>query len=585
MLSKKTKIVLTALAATASVGALVGCSDTIATPTNDVYNASILNLDDVTYNTMSRIYDAVVSEGDTNSEKVLNNILYIYAQGIYGPFYDVTKKDGTVVKGLNTVVPAYLKENSAVADIQAIADAYSIYDGKIANVVRAYEEILYRIRSVFLTYVTNSSYQIRTQFIEKKFYDAQTKAFYVLGKKTDGSPACFTAAMQVDGAYHLNESAIETGKIVLDAEGSDALAGKAYFYNIFSTYKTYIEASVLPDIYRSELVSQYLYKTNRNTIGNSYARKVASVKLADNAAFPTATKDLVRAYCKDVIAANLYTAYPFSFLNDLYKGTVTSKKYTADELAFAKTVYADANWTSDNQDDPETPEIDLVIPAESTYGADLKNYAELKIGADAVGGRNVSSSIDDIWKDYTNSGAYSPETGLAIKRQTLLSVDNSTRSWGTSSSGFDTLGSSAKTRLLKMGVANEVDSLTEAQKSEIVPLTYGYYVYDHYFLTPEGYESSNAYPYAIYESSNWYLINVEEAVKGSKLMADGTSNYDHLVGEGYTEYIARKVAYTMSSSDTYKKSANKYYVDEMAVTYHDTSLYNYFKTTFPDLFD
>jgi hypothetical protein len=58
-----------------------------------------------------------------------------------------------------------------------------------------------------------------------------------------------------------------------------------------------------------------------------------------------------------------------------------------------------------------------------------------------------------------------------------------------------------------------------------------------------------------------------------------------LVGEGYTEYIARKVAYTMSSSDTYKKSANKYYVDEMAVTYHDTSLYNYFKTTFPDLFD
>jgi hypothetical protein len=583
MLNKKTKIVLTALAAAASVGALVGCSDTIATPTADVYNASILNLDDVTYNTMSRIYDAVVSEGDTNSEKVLNNILYIYAQGVYGPFYDVTKKDGTVIKGLYTVVPAYLKENSNTTDIQAIADAYSIYGGKIANVVASYQEILYRIRSVFLTYVTNSSYQIRTQFVEKKFYDAQTKAFYVLGKTSGGVPTCFTSPVQVDGAYHLTESVVESGKIVLDAEGHGDKEGKAYFFNIFKTYKSYIEATVLPDIYRSELVSQYLYTTNRNTIGNSYARKVTSVKLADNAAFPTATKDLVRAYCKDVIAANLYATYPFSFLNDLYKGTITSSKYTEEEIAFAKTVYADANWTSDNQIDPDTGKA--TIPAESTYGADLKNYSELKLGLDAVGGRFVTSSIDDIWKDYTNSGAYSPETGLAIKRQTLLSVDNSTNSWGTSSSGFDTLGSSAKTRLLKMGVANEVDSLTEAQKSEIVPLTYGYYVYDHYFLTPEGYESSNAYPYAIYESSNWYLINVEEAVKGSKLMADGATNYDHLVGEGRTEYIARKVAYTMSSSDTYKKSANKYYVDLMAVTYHDTSLYNYFKTTFPDLFD
>jgi len=86
---------------------------------------------------------------------------------------------------------------------------------------------------------------------------------------------------------------------------------------------------------------------------------------------------------------------------------------------------------------------------------------------------------------------------------------------------------------------------------------------------------------------------VNEAVNASKLGSTTTENYDGmaahtsdaLYGGIYTEYIARQVAYNMASSETYKSSSNQHWVEKMAINYHDTTIYNYFKKTFPDLFD
>ena len=53
----------------------------------------------------------------------------------------------------------------------------------------------------------------------------------------------------------------------------------------------------------------------------------------------------------------------------------------------------------------------------------------------------------------------------------------------------------------------------------------------------------------------------------------------------YGEMIAREVAYNMSTSETYKKTSNQYWVEKMALNYHATTVYDYFVKTFPDLFD
>ena len=180
---------------------------------------------------------------------------------------------------------------------------------------------------------------------------------------------------------------------------------------------------------------------------------------------------------------------------------------------------------------------------------------------------------------------------MQIKQQALIAVDKTTDGWYTSS-GLSSLPSELKTRLFKIGVANEVDS------GKTGALDYGYYINNHYYLTSTVYQSdetSTSFPYVIYDktTTTWYVIRVDEAVKLSKL-AEGSGSYDAMTSHSGTDKtywpifrstVAYEVAYLLSDTDTYKKSANQYYVEQAAIAYHDDYVYNYFKTTFPDLFD
>ena len=42
---------------------------------------------------------------------------------------------------------------------------------------------------------------------------------------------------------------------------------------------------------------------------------------------------------------------------------------------------------------------------------------------------------------------------------------------------------------------------------------------------------------------------------------------------------------SFSSSDTWKKAANTYYVEQMASIFHDDYVLEYFEHTFPEIFD
>jgi hypothetical protein len=73
------------------------------------------------------------------------------------------------------------------------------------------------------------------------------------------------------------------------------------------------------------------------------------------------------------------------------------------------------------------------------------------------------------------------------------------------------------------------------------------------------------------------VIRVDEAVKLSKL-ADGSGSYDAMTSHSGTDKtywpifrstVAHEVAYLLSDTDTYKKSANQYYVEQAAIAYHD----------------
>jgi len=582
-LSKLKKISVLVLSI-ASVSLLASCDNVEAKLADSNYNANIL-VDstganaNITNNSYGKIYDALVKSGDTNSQKVLENVLYIYAQSVYGDFYEI-----------KAAVDAYEGTTNDITALQKIADAHDVYlDTKdnthsIYKVVNFYLDVLYRIRSTFLGYVTNTSYQVRNQFVESKFYDAQAAAYYDLTKVNGTNYPYNEAHKQVNGSFRLSEGYSETATFVLDGQKSDAGdATNAYFKNIFGTYSNYITIAVLPDIYRNELTTQYLYQENLGQIKQTAYRKVDYVSLAENASYSGSVGNLMTAYAKNVIADatnSANSAFGFTFLGDLYKGTTSG--FTAEQTTLANTIYTDADWHK------ATPVKSLTIDGwtisdyykESAMGTIITSYEKLT--------DNRFTDDTTARNDFTNSEAYTVETGLAVKTRTLVSTDKTVHGWY-DKSGLSSLASVLSTRLFKVQVANEVDGTP----SETTP--FGKYVNGNYYLLPDTYESGAAYPYLYMDSSsNWYLVKVEEAVKPAKITSTSTGTgssayYDnmpkHANDHYFAEQVSRKIAYSLSTSDTWKSKANKYFVNEMAIIYHDTYVYNYFKTTFPSLFE
>jgi hypothetical protein len=62
-----------------------------------------------------------------------------------------------------------------------------------------------------------------------------------------------------------------------------------------------------------------------------------------------------------------------------------------------------------------------------------------------------------VRNDFTNSGAYTVETGLAVKTRTLSPPTRPSHGWY-DKAGLSSLASALSTRLFKVQVANEVDS-------------------------------------------------------------------------------------------------------------------------------
>ncbi len=544
------------LALSTSAMLLAGCDKVEAKlPTNN----SILNITDsngsavdVYNNTEKEIYDALISSGDTNSEKVLNNVLYIYSQSIYGAFFG---EDGLRAAATS-------KED---AKIDAFVEKYSAYqvekkneDGSVSidleksrvRVKTLYKEFLYRINESFYGYVKDSSYQDRNQFFEEKFYKAQVKNYYKLGDNYSKEGAL------IDGSKRLDED---------DIAQQEALLGE-YFADIFATYENYIEINLLPDIYRKELTAQYLMDENySSTIRNVAARKVDYITLPADS--NNNVYRLIEAYDTKVIKEGLDNQYPLTFLDRLYKGV---EEFSGEEATMANSIYDSANWTKLSI----TVGSDTVdYYKESQFGDICEKY---KVIADAS--NRYDPNFETQWNSFTSSGTYAKETGFMIQSRELFAKNNTTNGWFTPG-GLSSLPESLRNRIFKTQVANQIVSKISTYKNAYVekPNDNG-----NYYLIPKDPLSSDPHKYIVKDGSNYTIVQVKEAAKSSAFDID---NKDDYYGDEKAYRVARKIAYSLASSDTWVKAAKNYYVEKMAIIYHDEYVLDYFKTTFPDLFD
>ena len=551
---KFTKKILLALSAAAL---LASCNDTItASLKNADANAALIqNIGEIPNNKLKVIYDALVTNSTSDAEKVKNNVLYAIAQGEFGTFYDEGNSQGllSIVKSSDAKILEWGKKKNP----------YKI-DGedKVVSYVKDfYTHVIDAINDHFWGIVGNESYKERGIFKEKKFYEAEVNELYKLAPVAEDD----FVEKAIDGFLTKDDAA-------------------TYFTDYLVTYKDYIERSILPTIFRKALVEQYIYEKNYSDLGRSYAREVQYIKLADVEGDASATLNLVKSFAKNVLVAGDEAHSDLRYLDLLYKGYFDD--IDAEENTWAVKVYEDAGWKGQNG----SPDgLGKVAYAESKYGKLVKDYTEVI--------ENGASRWKSSGKDFTGNGKYVKEVGMAIKTRDIIGSNNVTEGWY-DSNGLSGVTSEVRTRLFKIQVANEVDSINydlgDDGKYTPVPNAkgnFGWYVSGSYYMIPAKFPEATEFPYVIHDGSDTYIVKVKEAVKTAKLAKDGNSNYETMAKEGRraanapTQHqIVTKVEDLKSGSSANEKAAYKSYIQNAAIAYHDSNIYNYFAAQFPDLF-
>ena len=554
-----------------------------------IQNEKIINVsEDIPHNDIQDLFEKVVPNNSTSASKVLDSLLLRLAKSYYGEFYDA---EG--VKGLRSVIAG------GDSEIKAFVDKYARFqvtkddgtrdsEAEVEGVKDFYEHIFEAVKESLWSNVSNTTYQVRSFFSEKKFYDTQKAALYNLDAEYGESLEDDDHLTQIDGV--LDKDSI--GEYL----GSDAK-------NYLDVYQDYVERSILPDIYRKVLVEKYLIENNYTALGRSQARKVQTISLKNISEAADATRNLVFKYAEFVLEGTVATiqselavslteeeldaARDLKFLSRLYDGLIdVDSGSTEGQLAAA--LYEKADWPHSTIDRDGDNVDDLTYYPLTTLGKIYDDYKKL---SDV---RWETSSTTD----FTGSGAYTKETGLALKERDAFSKNSARQGWYVSSVGsIGDMPSDLRTRLFSIKTANEVDGNYDKDTFDVLEnqvYDNGMYVQGSYYLTPETYGNTE-HPYLIYDSSStaWTLVRVDEAVKGPKLStnADSTASYSYLEEHGLRaekdtqNQIVWRIAGMIASGDSYVKAARQKVLEAANLKYHDQDVYDYFESNFPDLFD
>jgi hypothetical protein len=551
MVNKKKGLLLTLVAASAFV--LTSCNEVTALP-KFYEDPIIINNDgtktDVYQNIMSLIYDALTSSSD-NPKKVLDEMMHVIAVDQFGSFAEVEElaaKDANAAEVRSFIdahANVYRDENDTEGEKVA---------NEFARLVHFKDTMDYRIKEVFHDAATGGSYSKRSRFDEEKY------AVSLAGDLYD-----------IEGVFEDATIWYKDVLITPDVEVEEIVN----FIHI-DRYQDYIERGILPRLYREKLVEQFLYDTNYSSLGRTYAREVEYIKIVNNEAYPSAAKSLINAFVdKYILDVNATDEVDFEVLANAWRGIdLSPAAVTLLETAFpgASVPVTDADVIA-QLDGPTS------YYPQTQFGSIAKDY--LKITDDRF------TNDTGIEADFTNNNAYTKQVGLTIKSDSLKLEDYTNDGWYVKSGGLSELPEAIRSRLFNINVANEVDSTEEEDATHNYES--GQYVRNlrgEYYLTPTTSEQGTDVRkdnFVIYDisSSTYYIIKVKEAVSTSKLSRLSDSSYPTLERED----IAKEVTHVLSAKDSYINNAYESYIKLYSVMYHDTTIYDYFKEQFPDLFD
>lgn len=632
-MSSKYKIIAVALLGTLG---LVACSSDIVAEPSD-YDKPIIEIGDydkeIYNNIMSTVYDAI-RDGDLASN-VLNDVLYQYSISVFGRYNKVVNSDSTattlkevvndilahtgtddIVSGA-TIADEFIKSHKAYwttdsdgnrinddeEESTIVGEDAAPSQSEYARVLAKWYTIEDRISETLYSNISSGSYSTRSVFYEEKYLMSLLNNLY------DVANPLVASEVSLGLTESLIYPDIEETQVfdTIDGIATTPLLHRSYYQSNYaldaqesaSDANTYIEDQIIPEIYRSLLVEQYLLDETYNTLGRSYARKVNIIAITDNENYLDAADYLMTTFVKEYV-----NAMPAGDNGASVTSVADStNKVDLDTFKMLSNAWRGIDLTAD--------ETDLLVSSKG-FTADTYDGETFYLGTEYGNLMEKIKKINDdplltdteIENEFTNNNSYPISVGQEIQTNNIRLKNYTTNGWFIKNGGLSDLPDSIRTRLFNIAVAN---ALPEVENEETIAQdrwTYenGTWTYNpdndvnsyvakingKYYLKRDTSEQGGSDSDMLFydrSSSTYYIIQIEEAVSSSKLSKTSDNRYGQTRGDDVMEEVVNEVAKIIAKSESYSTLSTEYWLEQAALAFHDTVVYDYFKENYPDLFD
>jgi len=608
------KVFLTGVFALSAAFVLSACDSVSAVPAN--YESPVVlkdgNAFDDDDNKLGAIYDALV--GNKNS-KVESALLKFITEKEFGTYAEIKACfDGTTVKEAEArahiakYAHYFVKDDD---DAVATKAGSTVEELQLKRFKYFYEDLNERIDKKVFKEIEPDTYRDtvnKTEFLEEKYARSLRKQNYeILHFKANG---------EVEDGFAFK-------KVFLDSDFKEENV-RDYLSDFDATYADYITKSLIPDVYKDKLIEEYIIDSNYSALGRAYGRYVNYVKVSYSSDDPNTAYRLVNKFTKDYLASaeRVGSDIDYSTLVNWVKGfdgigtNVASKPYVtglvnsglddiygaprallakcekdpispADSKALFLPLFEDNAIFGGIEGADASARFDNFTFYEKTkLGEILKNY-EKAVAAEATRFAFDDKEYKEQYDAFTKNG--SKEQGL-LEEITKVALENegkmTNEGWFVKNDKDGSLGlpDEIKNRLFNIKVSNDFDKADwKYEKGE----SYFNKLQGHAYITPAS-ATDAEYDFILRDTagSALYIVEVLEAPSTSKLNKTNDKSYVQAGKDVFKcENIAREIAKILGTKDTYKTNAYTSYLKLYTFTYHDTSVYDYLKETYPNLFE
>lgn len=569
---------------------LASCDKVEALPNNykDPVIVEVEGNEKLYQNEMSVIYDAIATG---KSEKVVDEMLKIISTSKYGNYYGegglVELVKNFLATGSKDQILAFVKSHPAyyhADDSKIVTESITADDIAIARVVEFVETINEKIEKHFFDEVKSGSYNDEDGiFQERKLaYDYYSKLY-----KIDVENLETAEYYQGYVTHSLKKENVSTFVHI------DELS-KNY-------YRDYIERKIIPEVYKDRIVEEYILANNYSVLGRSYGRNVNIVKLSYDASNKTFADNLFRVYAYNYVynATSIKFEDSHLYLENAWRGFRDLKVDVNGDPVIE--LFSASDPEGQLLEDPKVGKtlLDAVDTGVPTLGI-IQAYKDTQLGnlleeyqkaIDAEKTRFATDEQTSALNKFTESGKHPKETGLVSEILKLAQNSSYTDGWSVKNGGLSDFPTDLRDRLYNINISNTLDNANydpskyNESKDYVRPLNGTFY------LVPSKTEKIDVNPlnfvFTDTASSSFYICEVKEAPSTAKLNLDNAEGYvkDKATNPLKSEEFAREISRVISTKDSYVTSAYTEEFKACDIIYHDDVIYEYFKTTYPDLFN